>query len=145
MPPATEPDLSGRPLHATAVRAMSADPRDLYRAWTQEWDRWFAAPETVWMRAELGAPFFFLVDFEGQQHPHYGRFLRLEPDRLVEHTWITAATHGLETVVTVELEPLGSGTWLTLTHTGWADEDSRHAHEDAWHSVLATLDERVRP
>jgi uncharacterized protein YndB with AHSA1/START domain len=82
---------------------------------------------------------------EGERHPHYGRFLRLEPDRLVEITWLTGpkGTKGAETVVTMELAPKGSGTHLRLTQTGFADEESRQAHENGWRHILGLLDERV--
>nr|BBH87515.1 hypothetical protein KTC_22660 [Thermosporothrix sp. COM3] len=139
------PDLSARPFRLSVERQMQASPSTLYQAWTQQMDRWFAAPGSVLMKAEVNAVFFWEAVGGGIRHPHYGRFLRLEPDRLIEMTWLTGAggTKGAETVLTVELVPEGSGTLLKLTHAGFMDQESCDQHKEAWPHVLAQLDERM--
>jgi uncharacterized protein YndB with AHSA1/START domain len=139
------PDLSARPYELTVERVMKASPELLYLAWTQGFDIWLAEPGTMRMRPEVNEPFYFEAGREENRRPHYGRFLRLEPRRLVEMTWLTGpgGTEGVETVVRVEFVKQPRGIRLRLRHSGFADEAARDRHRAAWPPALARLDERT--
>jgi uncharacterized protein YndB with AHSA1/START domain len=151
MEPITIPDLSSRPYGCKVERQMDSSPDVLFEAWTEKFDEWFAAPGTLIMKAEVNSVFFFETVFKTeadlveQRHPHYGRFLRLIPNRLIEFTWLTGAggTEGFETVVTIELEPSGNGTYLSLTHKGFPHEKSKSRHDSAWEMILKHLDQKM--
>lgn len=149
--PVRIPDLSDRPFSLTVERVFPVSAAFLYEAWTERFDLWFAAPGSVLMKAEVNAPFFFETVFKfetqtvAQRHPHYGRFLQLLPQQLVQLTWVTGAggTEGAETVVTVELHPEGLGCRLKLTHAGFATAASRDGTEQAWPMVLEQMEQRL--
>jgi uncharacterized protein YndB with AHSA1/START domain len=53
------PDLTGRSRELTVEREMRASPSNVYQAWTEGFDTWFARPGVIRMRAEVEEPFYF--------------------------------------------------------------------------------------
>jgi uncharacterized protein YndB with AHSA1/START domain len=127
----------------TVEQSMDASPMEIFHAWTEAFDTWFASPGALRMKPAEGEPYWFEVDHQGRRHAHYGRFLTLERGLLVEQTWVTGrdGTEGAETVVRIELTANGSGTLLRLTHSGFANEESSQRHAEAWPGILVHLDE----
>ena len=69
----------------------------------------------------------------------YGQFRRIEPPKLLEHSFAWEV-EGHETTVTIEFEPHESGTELTLTDSGFTDRDGAGQHEEGWASSFDGLD-----
>ncbi len=129
---------------AIAKRVMALFPAQLYQGWTALFGVWFTNPGELYMVPKEGVPFYFGHTFEGRQHPHYGRFVRLVPEKLVQLTWMNEeGTAGAETLVTVEFVPAVGGTAVTLTHTGFPTEQLRQRHQEAWPHVLEQQEKKM--
>jgi uncharacterized protein YndB with AHSA1/START domain len=128
-------------------QSLKATPDAIYRAWTHDFDSWFASPGALKMVAKVGEPYWFEVNFNDDRHPHHGRIIHLEPGHLIAMTWVTGknGTWGAETLVTVALAPDGDGTKVRLTHGGFYDEPAARQHAESWPGVLAHLDEVLAP
>ncbi len=129
------PDLSTRPLQTTCEHTVNAKPEEVYAAWTKRFDTWFAQAGTLAMVPEPGRPYFFYNRNEWGRHPHYGRFLDVKENQLIEMTWMTGngtaeGTEGAETVLRIELVPKGWATEVRLTHSGFVSEKSRDGHKE---------------
>lgn len=123
--------------------SMVASADQIFDAWTNRFDTWFASPGEISMNAIPGAPYWFNVRHEGENYVHYGRFLHVEVGRLIEQTWVTGrnGTDGAETVVRVELFPKASGTDVRLVHSGFYDKESMRRHGSSWPQILQHLDD----
>ena len=138
------PDLTLRP-YGLAVERIFPYPVDvLFDGWTINFDKWFAAPGTLLMRAEVNEPFFFETVFQAddqeieQRHPHYGRFLKLERNKFIQMTWVTGSvgTQGAETVVSIELIEQAEQTLVKLKHDGFQNKQTMKGHNEAWPNVF---------
>ncbi len=89
--------------------------------------------------------FYHAVHFEGHEWAHYGRFTALDRPRRIEHTWVSEATRGLESVVTLGIERQGAKTLVTLRHRGIPDDPMGRRHEEGWNYVLGALVESLAP
>jgi uncharacterized protein YndB with AHSA1/START domain len=129
----------------TCAHTISARPDEVFAAWTERFDTWFAQAGTLALVPEPGRPFFFYNRDDWGRHPHYGRFLEVRDNQLIEMTWMTGngtseGTEGAETVLRIELVPRGEATEIRLSHSGFVSAQSLNGHEENWPLALEILD-----
>jgi len=73
---------------------------------------------------------------------HYGRFTEIERPGRIQHTWMSANTLGLESIVTLTFKKQGEDTLMTLVHSGLPDTDEGRGHEKGWNHFLEILREQ---
>ncbi|HVH68367.1 MAG TPA: SRPBCC domain-containing protein [Gemmatimonadales bacterium] len=133
-------------LELTVSRTIDAAPAAVFDAWVDpaKVSAWFGAARVI-MNPVVDGLYYIGVKHQGRNWPHYGRFLRIERPRLVEQTWMSESTHGLESIVTFSIAPQGrAGSEVTIHHTGLPDEKERRNHKDGWTSLLEALEQQLK-
>lgn len=128
-------------------RTINASPEEVFEAWldhTCPGSPWFGVPKAIVNPPAVDSLFYSMYQLEGREVAHYGRFIALEKPHRIQHTWVSEATRGMESIVTLSLEPAEGKTRVHVHHTNVPDdEDGRH-HENAWKYVLAKMSSRFR-
>ncbi|HVY40826.1 MAG TPA: SRPBCC domain-containing protein [Polyangia bacterium] len=133
----------------TLNRTIPASPKEVYDAWLDP-----ATPGTPWDKSECekvildakidGLYYFKRVSPDGVDFPHFGRFVTLEAATKIAYTWMSPFTHGIESLVTVELERKGEDTLLQLRHSNLPDDELGRLHEAGWADRVDALAERLQ-
>ena len=133
------------------ARQINASPEEVYEVWidpTCPGSPWFS-PQTDHMKSKIlftaavDGLFYHCVSAQGRTWAHYGRFTKLERGKLAEHTWVSEATKGVETLVTTTFEPKDGGTFVTLRHTGVPDDEPGRQQAQGWNWCLSMLADRM--
>lgn len=127
------------------TRTIPATPEEVYDVWIDPKSPggpWFGATKVI-VNVVVDGLFYLAVGHESKMWPHYGRFTKLERPKIVEHTWMSESTKGLESVVALTLEKQGAETLVTLRHMGVPDDEEGRKHKEGWDWVLSMLDQSV--
>jgi uncharacterized protein YndB with AHSA1/START domain len=125
----------------TVSRTIPAPPETVFDLWidpTSPGGPWFGADRCI-LNAQVDGLFYLAVKHENRIWPHYGRFTQLDRPRRIEHTWVSEATKGTESLVTITLEPRGEETEFTLRHSGVPDDPLGLQHKQGWEWILSML------
>lgn len=127
----------------TVTRTIPASAEKIFDVWIDPKSPggpWFGG-ERVIVNPAVDGLFYLAVKHEGRVWPHYGRFLELDRPRKIAFTWVSEATKGVESVVTLAMEPRGAETEVTLHHANLPDDEMGRQHKDGWTWILSKLAE----
>jgi len=146
--------MNTKRIAASVTREIAAKPGEVFEAWIDP-----KRPASPWskrngirlaiMNPAVDGLFYINMGPPMPLATHFGRFLRLDKPKLIEHTWASEGTLGAETRVRITLKAQGDGTLFSLHHTGLRDVESARSHEEGWGWILGWLAEgfaaRKRP
>lgn len=136
------------PIPVTVTHRFAASAERVFDAWLDPvmLGKWMFGPPLrdevvlhVAIDAKVGGAFSFLVQRQGMEIDHIGKYLEIERPRRLVFSWGTAQD-GASSRVIVEIVATSVGCDLTLTHEidpDWAQFKDRAA--EAWAKMLASL------
>ena len=81
----------------------------------------------------------------GQTNTVKGKYVEIDPPRVLAFTWEPSWEKVHPTLVRFELTATGTGTHLLLIHSGWGENtQARGSHEKGWPFVLGLLETHFR-
>ena len=143
---------------ATEYTFATLTPQRIYDAWldpalVRRWmsrnmDAKFENYEVTDIRIDpkVNGRFFFGGKQDGEQSDAWGYYRELVPARRIVFTWFVEAGEEKEdnSTVTLELEPLGSGTRARMSHEMDAQWEPYAAQTaEAWRGMLAAIDKTL--
>lgn len=160
MASAFQPELSGTAKQAhgeakvallrpslTIKRRFNASPEKLYAAWTdpEKVSQWFGCTGASVIDAScdlrVGGSYTIAVRKENGEESRVGGVYRdIIPNRKLVFTWAPEQGLRAESLVTVLITPADSGSYLTLIHEQFVDEETRDAHKNGWGACLDKLE-----
>jgi len=131
----------------TLKRRLKAPPAKVYAAWTDaaQLVRWFGPANVTVVSAEADARVggryrIVMRTADGEEHDVGGIYQEVVPNQKLVFSWAWRSTPERESRVTVAVKADGDGTWLTLTHEQFFDDESRQRHEQGWTGTLNKLE-----
>lgn len=115
-------------------RLLQATPKEAFEGWMSP-----KTPGSIW---HGGGKFIINPKVNGlyywthKKTAHYGRFIKMKKGSLLEHTWVSPYTEGMESVVKVTFKKKGKGTLMTLVHSNLPNNEKGKAHDEGWNYFM---------
>jgi uncharacterized protein YndB with AHSA1/START domain len=130
------------------VRTIKAPPDKVFAAWTepQALKRWMAPSGDMTVTVaetdlRIGGRYRIVMrEPDGTEHRVGGTYHEIDPGRRLAFSWAWEDSPDRQTLVTVELHESDVGTEVVLTHSGFADAQSRDRHDQGWTGCIGRLE-----
>ena len=129
------------------IRTINASPDEVFEAWldhTSPGSPWFGVPKAIVNPPKVDSLFYSMYQMEDKEIAHYGRFIALEKPHRIQHTWVSEATRGMESIVTLSFQAMDGKTQVHVKHINVPDDEKGRHHENAWKYVLAKMSSRFK-
>jgi uncharacterized protein YndB with AHSA1/START domain len=135
----------------TMTRHFDAPPARVFDAWLEKsWGEWAGPPgvrgEVVQLEPRVGGAYRIIMHTPdggtltvGGTYKEIARPSSQASGKLVMSWQWEHEKQMQDTVITLTFRPEGSGTSLTLHHTGFANADRRDSHDRGWTGTLDKL------
>jgi len=132
----------------TLKRRFNAGPEKVYAAWAdpQKLVQWFGpgSVEEGSVKADIdlrvGGRYRISFNAKGTYNEVGGVYREVVPNQRLVFSWAWHSTPERESLVTISMQPDGSGTLLTFRHEQFADGTARDNHERGWTEILGKLE-----
>jgi uncharacterized protein YndB with AHSA1/START domain len=130
------------------IRTIKAPPEKVFAAWTEPktlklWMAPTAEMDVTVAETDLrigGRYRIVMREPGGREHRVGGVYQIIEKFKKIAFTWGWEDSSNPETLVTIELRKKGEGTELTLTHSKFADDETRDHHNKGWMGCIGRLE-----
>ncbi len=127
-------------------RTYPASVERVFKAWTDanQLGQWFAPTDDYTTKANVdlrvGHEYRIAITHKGGNvHTILGTYRLIEPPRKLVYTWRWENGPSADTLVTVDFNPDGEATKVTITHEQFTNTEDRDKHNEGWNGCLNRL------
>jgi uncharacterized protein YndB with AHSA1/START domain len=143
------PASEGKQITVRVTRAFRASPEWVFDAWldpSRARKFLFATETGEIVRCDIdervGGTFTIVDRREGKDVLHTGKYVAIDRQRGLVFDFAVPEYSSEWTRVAIDIEPVGTGCVLTLTHEGVLEEYTERT-TDGWPSILARLEKAI--
>jgi uncharacterized protein YndB with AHSA1/START domain len=134
------------PTSLVISRTYPASVDRVFKAWTDanQLGQWFAPTDDYTTKANVdlrvGHEYRIAITHKGGNvHTILGTYRLIEPPRKLVYTWRWEGGPSTDTLVTVDFNPDGDATKVTITHEQFTNTEDRDKHNEGWNGCLNRL------